>query len=133
MQMTNCNGHMRRNDDAGKLITSNLRMMQVIVGTSIFFMNLDPDRYDYTLVNTKLHFFWKKWSLMKLKVSFPGMWIPTLRGLNHCVLMDEAYKHIPSQRPMEYLKSINRVRIHLKALTLGDYVIMMVLLLIEIW
>jgi len=39
MQMTNCNGHMRRNDDAGKLITSNLRMMQVIVGTSTFFMN----------------------------------------------------------------------------------------------
>jgi len=39
MQMTNYNGHMRRNDDAGKLITSNLRMMQVIVGTSTFFMN----------------------------------------------------------------------------------------------
>jgi len=79
MQMTNCNGHMRRNDDAGKLITSNLRMMQVIVGTSTFFMNLDPDRYDYTLVNTKLHFFWKKWASMKLVVSLPGMWTPTVQ------------------------------------------------------
>ena len=58
--MTDCNDHLRRNDDTGKLLISNLRMMQVIVGTSTFFMNLDPARYDYTLVNTKLHFFLEK-------------------------------------------------------------------------
>jgi len=57
---------------------------------------------------------------MELKVSLPGMWTPTIRGINDCVLMDEAYKHAPSLHPMEYLKSINRARIYLKALTLSD-------------
>jgi hypothetical protein len=34
--------------------------------------------------------------------------------------MDEVYQHVPAHRPMEYLKSINRVLIYLKALTLSD-------------
>ena len=114
-------GHMRRLDRAGKGLYLTAHNMQVILGRSEPFYNLDPDRNDYTADNTRWKYIWTQVHRLDLNMKIYNFWTPKLRCKNDRNIMDVAAEDkIVKQSKWKLLQHINQCRLYVRAFTIEE-------------
>jgi len=109
-------GHIRLGTDTGKLIKIDLSYVQLLCGTSTFFMNKAYNNYTWVEWGwvTSL---WSFLSHTSLSFHFPSHWVPTLPRENDVFLMDY---FIALRLPVSILRALNFCRVYLQVITLSD-------------
>ena len=106
---------MHRNDKIGQALLITLRDIQIEVGTSEPFYNLDPDNYPYVTPDTRWKYFWTAIHENKMTVRIHQMWTPKPQYEDDSNIMEHAVKDQYMQTTNKYrLVSINRCRLYLR-------------------
>ena len=114
-------GHMRRLDRAGQGLYTTAHDLQVEIGRSQPFYDLDPNDHDYVTEMTRWRYVWNNSNMLGLRMKIHDFWTPRKKYANDRYIMDEAQKDkvvIASKWPLLY--HINRCRLYLKVFTIGE-------------
>ena len=114
-------GHMCRKDRVGQGLRLTLNDHQCIVGSEEFFLNVDPNVYNYGITHTRWKYIWSNIWHNKLHADFYDTWTPksTIKGDRN--LMDVAVKdEVLTTSKWEMLEHINRCRLYLRAFYISD-------------
>ena len=114
-------GHLRRLDRAGKGLHITAHDLQVELGTSVPFYELNPDIYNYATKLTRWSYLWSCTHELNLKIELFNFWTPRLARANDRNIMDVAMsdKVLTSSR-WKMIHHINQCRLYLKAFNLSD-------------
>ena len=66
--------------------------LQVIIGRTEPFYNLDPETNDYTEDNTRWKYIWRQTHRLELKMKIYNFWTPKLLCANDRNIMEVAHK-----------------------------------------
>ena len=69
-------GHMRRNDNAGKSIVTNLIYTQIESGVSEIFLKYNPQIYGYVTKNSRWYYVWERFYSLRINLQLYNAWIP---------------------------------------------------------
>ena len=114
-------GHMCREDRVGTGLMLTLHDHQCIIGSGTLFLNTDPSRYKYGVVNTRWKYMWERLWDCQLQVEFYDTWIPKGNARNDENIMDKASRDpilMSSKWPM--LEHVNSCRLYLQAFYISD-------------
>ena len=114
-------GHMCREDRVGTGLMLTLHDHQCIIGSNTLFLNTDPRRYKYGVMNTRWKYMWERLWDYQLKVEFYDAWIPKGNATNDENIMDKASRDpilLSSKWPM--LEHVNICRLYLQAFFISD-------------
>jgi len=109
-------GHLRLNDDTGKLIQIDLTYIQLITGSAAFFLNKDISDYHW-IERGWVTSLWQFTVAASLTFDFPGIWLPRVYRAGDVFLMDYFISQKLSQHD---LKKLNECRLFLQVITLSD-------------
>jgi hypothetical protein len=114
-------GHMRRLDRAGKGLYITAHDLQVQLGTTRPFYELDPTKYEYTNTCTRWQYLWRSMHDLNLKMHIYNFWTPSLKYENDRNIMDIAMndRELISSK-WNKLFHVNQCRLYLKAFNLSD-------------
>ena len=117
-------GHMRRQDNTGKLLTITKRDTQLESGLSIPFYKTNPDEYNYVTKNTRWRYLWQVIYKYDIDIHFYNEWIPTKNYDNDKNIMETAVKDpkYKKQKTKWKLEIINNCRMYIGAIFLSDMV-----------
>lgn len=114
--------HLRREDQAGQGIISNMNAMQLISGSEKCFLTLDPSIYSYMEDNTRITYLWKAARELGITPHIGDKWVPFKRYPNDVSIMDAAVQDSTNIKYKKNLQDINACRIYLKVIFLSDMV-----------
>jgi len=109
-------GHLRLEDDTGKLIKISMSYVQLLSGATTFFLNKPYTNYSWVEWGwvTSL---WNFLGSTNLSFQMPSHWTPSLPRLHDVCLMDY---FVSLRLPHSALKSLNYCRLYLQVITLSD-------------
>jgi len=110
-------GHLRAQDKTCKLILISHSCLQLLLGVSTNFLNLDYNRYHSWYTSTWLTSIWKFNTRLGIKLTIVGAWLPPPKTGNNVNLMDH---FVAANLPAYQLQSINRYRVYLQVIALSD-------------
>lgn len=114
-------GHLRRGDRAGKGLMATMNDHQCLIGSSVKFLHLDPEVYNYGDRNTRWTYIWKILWEAGLKAQTYDCWLPEGKGRHDKNIMDIAVQDPMLQsKKWPLLEHINCCRLYLKAFTISD-------------
>jgi hypothetical protein len=107
-------GHMRRLDRVGLGLYTTAHDLQVALGRSRPFFDLDPADHQYVTTMTRWRFLWEKARTLHLSIKIHEFWIPRPKYQDDIFIMDAAHQDSQvtgSKWPM--LFHINQCRLYL--------------------
>ena len=119
-------GHIRKQDETGKLIQISMETQQLIAGTTEYFWNLPFEQYTYAQEPTLLTSLWRFFHCFrkkgeKITIEFPSMWRPKLNRVNDASIMEEIVTKNPTLTT-ENLMDINACRLYLQVSMISEIV-----------
>ena len=108
--------HMRRQDQVGKGIISNINALQLISGSANNILLQDPNDFQYIHSNTSLEYLWKASFQYNFKIHY-NINLPQAKFIHDINIMDYARTKAYTTNQ---LASINICRLYYKAIYLGD-------------
>ena len=105
--------HMRREDNVGKGIMSNIHILSCILGSAQPLFNLSRTRYMYADGNTTVHYLWKMNKVWSLNMHYPGVQCNPRRYNNEInTIMDDAVYDAELEWDETKLRAINSCRLY---------------------
>ena len=121
IQVDTTRGHMRRLDRAGQGLFTTANDLQVILGRSIPFYNLNPNDHEYIKENTRWRYIWSQMHRLELNMEIHNFWTPQVRSENDRNIMDVAMgDEVVIKSKWKLLRHINKCRLFTKSFTLRD-------------
>ena len=114
-------GHLCRGDRAGVGLRLTLHDHQCIIGSEKLFLNLNPNKYNYGITNTRWKFHWEKIWESQLSAEFYDTWLPKKKRANDVNLMDTATEDsIITGSKWRLLEHINMCRMYLNVFYISE-------------
>ena len=111
-------GHLRLGDTTGQLGEIVLQQIQLEVGTSLFFFEMDPEIWGTYGTPALVAFWWQQLRKHRIHLQGQKSWIPRAAQVDELSIMDIVVPHFGK----EELKKINAVRLYLNAYYPSDIV-----------
>ena len=83
-------GHLRRGGNTSSALQITLKDIQIEVGTTQPFYNLDPSKYSYCTKDTRWRYFWETIAQYNIKGSIYNMWTPQAKYEDDENIMEKA-------------------------------------------
>ena len=121
-QLQSLQQHIRRQDATGMSLCANYRALQVLVGSSKPFLQLDYSLYKHYIdCNNRWAYVWNICQDHNISIQATFLWAPVSRyAPNDISLMDTAVHHPNYKRDPNKLHAINACRIYLQIFFLSD-------------
>ena len=117
-------GHLRRKEKISTLLYATMRDIQLEIGTSEPFYELNPDVYTYTTKNTRWMYAWTMSKEFDMKIQIAKFWTPTPTYYDDKNIMTTAVNDPTYAGKRKYkLTSINRCRLYQEAIYISDLII----------
>lgn len=114
-------GHMRRLDRAGKGLYITAHDLQVIVGRSRPFYQLELEDHDYIKEKTRWTYLWQRTRQLGLQLHINNFWVPGLSCVGDRNIMDAACTdEVVKKSKWKLLYHINQCRLYTQAFNLSD-------------
>ena len=121
-QLTTLQQHLRRQDATGQSLVSNAHALQVLLGSSDQFLDLDYANYStYIDNNARWCYIWQISAQLDISIQSSFLWSPVSPyGERDIGLMDQAVSDPKYQRKHRELHAINACRLYLKVFFLSE-------------
>jgi hypothetical protein len=114
-------GHMKRLDRAGKGMFITAHDLQVEIGTTKPFFQLDPDELSYTVKRTRWQYLWSSLKEYDIKMEIYNFWTPSLKYENDRNIMATALEDkVLRNSRWKMMQHINQCRLYVKAFNVSD-------------
>ena len=114
-------GYLRRQGKMGQILYATMRDVQLEVGTTTPFLDLDPNQYLYVTQNTRWRYTWEMIYETKLKLEITKFWTPQSKYHDDKNIMEYAVKDRAYSGENKYkLATINRCRLYQEAIYISD-------------
>jgi hypothetical protein len=99
-------GHLKLQDDNGKLIQVLLTHLQLHLGSSMPVFYLPFAKHERWIEGNWLTSLWQLLSTLTMKLDIENYWVPLLARVNDIMLMDEAIRQSFTPRQLQQLTSV---------------------------
>ena len=109
-------GYLRQQERVGQLLTIQMDTHQLLIGSSQFFMTLDPSVYSYG-ETSRIQFLWEQCHAHGVKIHIKNQWREKITRRHDVFIMDEMVKRVTNPTT---LRRMNDIRLYLRVSKLSD-------------